>query len=158
SSGFRYGDLAGATADSCTSLDDCIAEVRAGVEDTCIRRGDDTVWCWGDGSTDVKQVDFPSGASAQLDNAAAGPCARYADGRLYCAAGIVTGDISITGRDIAAGATHVCAITDDAHVACWGANDRGELGDNSMVQRDTPANVDRLANIASLASGLQTSC
>jgi alpha-tubulin suppressor-like RCC1 family protein len=158
STGFRYGELAGDSANSCTSLDDCVAEVHAGVHDTCVRRGDDTVWCWGDGASAPSQVEFPAGAIAQLDNAGAGLCARYSDGRLYCASGVVTGDISITGREIAVGTSHVCAITDDGHVACWGDNGRGELGDNSMVSRNTPGNVDKLTNITQLASGLQTSC
>jgi alpha-tubulin suppressor-like RCC1 family protein len=155
--GFRYGEEAGLTADRCTTLDDCIAEVRAGVGDTCVRRGDDTVWCWGDGAAEPRQIDVPDGAIAQLDNGGAGLCVRYADGRLNCPSGSATGDIAISAREVAIGTTHSCALADDGHVACWGANDRGQLGDNSQRDRDTPANVAGLADVAQVASGFKTS-
>lgn len=158
SSGFRYGDLAGDTSNQCTSIDDCVGEVRAGALDTCVRRGDGTVWCWGNGMLGASQVTMPAGTIAQLDDAGAGMCARYGDGKLHCASGPAVGDIAVSGRDVAVGTSHVCAITSDGHVACWGDNSRGELGDNTMATRPAPANVVGLSGATQLASGLETSC
>lgn len=154
-SGFRYTELAGDASNQCTAVDDCITEMRAGVDDTCIRRSDGTVWCWGNGALGASQVALPAGEIAQLDTAGDGLCARYADDKLHCTNG---GDIAVAAADVAVGTDHVCATTADGHVACWGANDRGQLGDNTTIAHAAPANVMNLAGVTHLASGLQTSC
>jgi alpha-tubulin suppressor-like RCC1 family protein len=42
---------------------------------------------------------------------------------------------------VAAGGDHTCAVLNDGTVACWGANDRGQLGDGTMTTRTTPVTV-----------------
>lgn len=42
-------------------------------------------------------------------------------------------------KQISAGYKHTCAITKNATVICWGANDYGQLGDGSMVSRNVPS-------------------
>ena len=37
---------------------------------------------------------------------------------------------------------HTCAILDDGSLLCWGENDRGQLGDGTTTNRDTPVAVD----------------
>jgi hypothetical protein len=56
-------------------------------------------------------------------------------------AGIVPSGKRITA--ISAGAYHTCAITDEAtnNAYCWGQNSDGELGDNSITNRNIPVAV-----------------
>jgi len=156
-SGYRYGDFAGSFSDQCATTDDCAVEVRAGVHDTCVRRGDGSVWCWGDGTQTTTQVDLPAGAVAQIDVAGAGLCARYADGSLNCAVGATTGDLGLSTKDLSIGTSHLCAIT-DGHVACWGSDSHGELGDGNMTASTTPAAVIAIFDGRQIAAGLETTC
>ncbi len=44
-------------------------------------------------------------------------------------------------------------------VKCWGSNDQGQLGDNSIAQRLTPVDVVGLAGgVAAVATGASHSC
>jgi alpha-tubulin suppressor-like RCC1 family protein len=55
--------------------------------------------------------------------------------------------VELTGiTKIAAGFGHTCALTEAGGVKCWGRNDDGELGDNSMIQRLTPVDVSGLTS------------
>lgn len=47
---------------------------------------------------------------------------------------------------LAAGITHTCALTAAGSVQCWGANNLGQLGDNTTTQRLTPAPVSGLSS------------
>jgi len=52
-----------------------------------------------------------------------------------------------TGRTavaISSGRTHTCAILDDATVSCWGWNDKGQLGDGTTADRNTPTQTSSL--------------
>ena len=42
---------------------------------------------------------------------------------------------------IAAGDTHTCALTSTGAAYCWGENFRGQVGDNSQIDRWTPQAV-----------------
>ncbi len=117
-----------------------VAEVSPGVDDTCVRRTDGSVWCFGGGSAGATQVGLAVGTIAQLANGGAGLCAVYADGTLDCAEGPATGNIGITAKQVAIGASHVCAIT-DGHIDCWGTNASGELGNGSTTASATPQGV-----------------
>ena len=60
---------------------------------------------------------------------------------------------------LAAGGRHTCALTLAGGAYCWGANDRGQLGDGgSAVTRSVPATVAGILSFAALASGLAHSC
>ncbi len=41
--------------------------------------------------------------------------------------------------EVAAGDEHTCALDDTGEVYCWGANESGQLGDNSTAERTQPA-------------------
>ena len=39
---------------------------------------------------------------------------------------------------VSSGESHSCAIMQDGRVACWGINDYGQLGDGTLVDKNTP--------------------
>jgi hypothetical protein len=55
--------------------------------------------------------------------------------------------------DIAAGAMNTCARFSDGSMKCWGANDGGQVGDGTVIQRDAPVTVLGISSAAGLMSG-----
>jgi len=49
-----------------------------------------------------------------------------------------------TAVAITAGNFHTCAILDDGSVSCWGNNERGQLGDGTETNRNTPTQTSSL--------------
>jgi alpha-tubulin suppressor-like RCC1 family protein len=59
---------------------------------------------------------------------------------------------------LVAGGTHTCALAADGSLACWGGNDRGQLGDGSTVRREGPARITVPEPPAAIAAGVTHSC
>ena len=66
---------------------------------------------------------------------------------------------------VSAGSGHTCATLTNGSVACWGSNNRGQLGDGTVNERHTPTvvEVDEIPNWAleaaiSVDVGLEYSC
>ena len=60
---------------------------------------------------------------------------------------------------IAAGGEHMCAVTEDGDVLCWGSNYDGQLGNTTALDRNAPVHVAGLDGQASaVAAGLQHTC
>ncbi len=58
---------------------------------------------------------------------------------------------------VAAGGRHTCAL-DGGRAFCWGANDRGQLGDGETESRDVPTAVVGDLGFVQIAAGLAHSC
>jgi alpha-tubulin suppressor-like RCC1 family protein len=49
---------------------------------------------------------------------------------------------------------HTCALLGNGTVKCWGKNDRGSLGNNSITNSSTPVTVSGLSGVIEIASGV----
>ena len=54
---------------------------------------------------------------------------------------IVVNDAILYVTQIAVGMSHSCALTTAGEVKCWGLNQRGQLGDGTLTERNTPVTV-----------------
>lgn len=54
---------------------------------------------------------------------------------------------------ISAGASHVLALKNDGTVWAWGLNTSGQLGDNTVTQRNAPVQVLNLTNVVDVSAG-----
>ncbi|MFN7921766.1 MAG: hypothetical protein U0Q16_16820 [Bryobacteraceae bacterium] len=59
---------------------------------------------------------------------------------------------------IGAGDDHTCALRVGGTVRCWGANDYGQLGDNTQTTRRTPVDVLGLANVTAISAAGSHTC
>ncbi|MEZ5457728.1 MAG: hypothetical protein R3F04_16770 [Lysobacteraceae bacterium] len=58
---------------------------------------------------------------------------------------------------VEAGNDHTCAVVAGGAVQCWGDN-RGQLGDDTTIQRLEPMAVSGLVGVATIAGGEQHTC
>jgi alpha-tubulin suppressor-like RCC1 family protein len=61
-------------------------------------------------------------------------------------------------RAVAAGWQHSCALLNDGSVRCWGANERGQLGDGTNASCWTPVAVQTVTSAVEVALGKYHSC
>lgn len=60
---------------------------------------------------------------------------------------------------ISVGSATSCAIDDAGGLSCWGANDRGQLGDGTTIDRSTPVGVSSLGSgVARVSAGERLTC
>jgi alpha-tubulin suppressor-like RCC1 family protein len=94
-------------------------QVAAGGAHTCALTGDGSAYCWG--SNTVGQLADGSTTSRTQP------------------APITATDLKFTTLD--AGANHTCGATSSGWAWCWGANERGQLGDGTTTNRPVPSAV-----------------
>ncbi len=60
---------------------------------------------------------------------------------------------------LATGGNHSCALMATSGVKCWGANERGQLGDGTTADRSIPVDVDNLTDrVTALTTGYDHTC
>jgi alpha-tubulin suppressor-like RCC1 family protein len=166
-----------------------VIAVAAGAAHTCAVTDDGAVRCWGAGDagqlglgSELGALGPPApavalpGAAVSVAAGADYSCALLASGQASCwGAGargqLGTGDL--TGRaapagvisfgakatSLAAGARHACALLDSGRIACWGANDSGQLGQGDAADRSGPALVELgRGDVLAVAAGGDTTC
>lgn len=155
---------------------------------TCALLSNGSVSCWG--GNNVGQLGDGSNAGHKTANPVSGlgsgvialavgkefACAIVAGGNVKCWGANDVGQLGDDSNDeadtpvdvtalphpalaLAAGATHMCALLDDGSVYCWGSNDRGQLGDGTVVERDVPTAVASLpTNVVAISAGFSHTC
>ena len=121
------------------SLDDMTA-VSASSRTTCALRKSGEVFCWG--ANEVGQLG--SGAANSTPNPSPSQVTQ------------------LSASAIATGKDHACAVKKTGGVACWGAGDRGQLG-NGLVTGGTtptpaPVDVSGITNATFVGAGGDQSC
>jgi len=130
------------TTDSTTpvvisGLDVYLTAISAGGEHTCALGVSGGVVCWGNNGHG--QLGDKSRVDRHIPVAVSG--------------------LSQGVAQIAAGGTHTCALTKEGAVKCWGWNEKGQLGDNSTVDRSTPVDVVGLGRgVKAIAAGGHHTC
>ena len=59
---------------------------------------------------------------------------------------------------ITAGALHTCGLTTGGIAYCWGRNDRGELGDSTLIDKSAPTPVAGNLSFSMLSAGDEFTC
>ena len=90
--------------------------ISAGSQHTCALLANGSAMCWG--SDSVGQI---------------GDGTFVIDGTAETPISILAGTGTFTARDVVAGRSHTCAVRANGNVACWGANDSGQLGAGDMT-------------------------
>jgi alpha-tubulin suppressor-like RCC1 family protein len=118
-------------------LGNLVAAISAGGNHTCARTAGGNVACWGDGY--YGQLGDGTGTSGNLPVG-------------------VTGFSTNGVAQLGLGESHTCALTLAGGVKCWGFNNKGQLGNNSITQSLAPVDVEGLASGAAYiaASKLHT--
>jgi alpha-tubulin suppressor-like RCC1 family protein len=132
-------------------------------DESCALLADKTVTCWG-AAAKARPVDGLAGVSKMAGRTHW--CALSEDGVLSCWGNNMKGQVGHTraastskaekveglpGKviDVAAGLQFTCAALADGQAACWGFNQRGQLGDGTLMDRATPRHVSAIT-LASL--------
>lgn len=87
----------------------------AGGEHTCARRTDHTLWCWGSNRYGQLASTLDNGTDTSHDQPSR---------------------IGTSWAAVSAGGAHNCAITDSGRLACWGANNYGQAGQETGLGSD----------------------
>lgn len=147
-------------------LESKVREVSAGTGQICALFDDGTVGCWGyhpdeqsvDGETCSEYCTVPIDGLDGIEHISSGgghTCAVTSEGSVRCwgensagqlgdgtttdrAEPIEVGVIDAPVTAIATGAYHTCVVTARGEIWCWGANDRGQLGDGTLRPRLLP--------------------
>ncbi len=142
--------LYGSAASACDSDEWCNPEV--GCESIPVIGGD----AGNDGGVDGGDAEMDTGPAGECDEqpagAACGASGQVCDGRGGCQ------DVLAGVRSIDVGWEHACAVMSDRRVVCWGNNDQGQLGPNTLVVHNRPVYVPGVADVEQIATGWYFTC
>jgi alpha-tubulin suppressor-like RCC1 family protein len=125
------------TALAVVGLESGVAAIRAGNNHTCALLNSGGVKCWGD--NDYGQLGNGDNTDSNVP---------------VDVTGATSGVSAIT-----AGATHTCLVTTEGGARCWGRNNRGQLGDDTNTDRNTPVSVFGLTSgLAAIEAGAVHTC
>jgi alpha-tubulin suppressor-like RCC1 family protein len=157
-------------------------QVAVGDEHACAVLSSGKVDCWG--SEVLESIDFPHYAPVEvpgIENATQAvvgtwhSCALLSSAHVECWEEDFSGELGdgrtheaskvpvevhgvTSASQIAAGERHTCALLAGGHVACWGENDEGQLGDGGKSISSIPSEVTGLSGATQLAAGGNDTC
>jgi alpha-tubulin suppressor-like RCC1 family protein len=165
-----------------------VAQVSAGTSHSCAVTTAGAAWCWGAntngrlGNNSVTasaipvQVSGLTSGTAQISAGNGHTCAVTTAGAALCWGNNVNGQLGdgtttqqliptqVSGRtsgtaQISADWAGTCAVTTAGAAWCWGSNDRGQLGDGTLVQRLVPVQVSGLGSgVTSISASSGHTC
>jgi alpha-tubulin suppressor-like RCC1 family protein len=177
-----------ATPTAVSGLSSGVTAIAAGDTHTCALTSAGAVLCWGensvgqvgDGSTTQRATPSPvTGLSSGVIAIAAGgahSCAVKTAGALMCWGFNYYGQLGDTTKldrltpvpvstlssgvtAVSAGLYFTCAVKTGAAMVCWGRNEFGQLGNNSVTDRSSPTAVTGLSSsVAAIGTGSAHSC
>ncbi|WP_425571270.1 RCC1 domain-containing protein [Roseateles puraquae] len=111
-------------------------QLSAGFQHACALTGAGALYCWG------------HNGSGQLG----------IGGNTYSTVPVQISTLASSVKYVSAGSSHTCAVMADSTAKCWGLNDYGQLGDNSVTNRSSPVAVSGLAGVSIISAGARHSC
>lgn len=187
-----YGSFGGALGDGTTTNRghpapvknlDGIVEVAPGLEHTCARHRNGSVWCWGDNLL-YSLGDGTAGGrllpgrvpgivdAVAIESAGSRTCVRHSDGGVSCwgalgspsegGRGNQATPLRIAGwsdvRELGVSWNHMCAVHADGTVSCWGQNSHGQLADPQTSVGSEEAHFRRVPkSVAGIADAVEVS-
>lgn len=162
-------------------------QLAAGLVHTCAVFADGKVACWGGNSNGqlgngtfkasniLSPVEGLPSAAVAVAAGAYHSCSLINDGNVWCWGSNLFGELgdatnntrpnprAVTGlptsaKSISVGKNTTCALLSDDTVYCWGANGRGQLGNNAMSNQNTPTKVAQIDKAKSLKVGMDHAC
>ena len=99
----------------------------------------------------------PSAANAGVNYSVTGTYKNNSGQQVYV---LVVNNLELKASSLSTNESHTCAVlAEDGSVVCWGRNNKGQLGNNSLEDSSVPVQVSGLAGRAiSVATGLSHSC
>jgi alpha-tubulin suppressor-like RCC1 family protein len=162
-----------------------VSSIAAGSNHTCALTVAGSVYCWGwnqygqlgDGTSTTRKtprlvLGLSSGVQAIAANGTS-TCALTSSGEARCWGDNSNGQLgdgttvdrtqpqAVVGLSssvyaIAVGSSHSCALMISGTASCWGANQKGQLGDGTFVSRPVPAGVAGLTGQVRAAGSFST--
>ncbi len=161
-------------------------QIAGGLEHTCYRKADGTVWCWGRNTSGqfpgmaanaVVATPVQIGGLSNIAMLTAGyqhTCALDSSGFVQCWGANTNGQLgngnfvspgpvgpmqgNPTFARIYSGAYHSCGISNKGAVSCWGYNGAGSLGDGTQTNRPVATELTSIRGISALAIGFSHTC
>jgi alpha-tubulin suppressor-like RCC1 family protein len=118
--------------------------IEAGGNATCGELTNGDVYCWGDnalgsvgdGTNTHRSIPTKVSTTEALGS-------------------VVIGSVTAS---LFAGSSHVCGLTTTGQARCWGNNNAGQLGNNSLVAKSSPVPVPTMLTFQSIAAGGLHTC
>lgn len=149
--------------------------VSAGTKYTCALTVSGTLYCWGGGKSNVPE-EFSGPIFMSISAGLHYLCGVTPANIAYCAGSNQDGQLGVGGDmpasgefvPVAGGLTfksvsasfgrHTCGITTTGVAYCWGANERGQLGDGSKQNNSRPVAVLGGLRFSSISAGMLHTC
>lgn len=153
---------------------------------TCGLTTDDLAYCWGsnssgrlgDGTTTQRRTPVAVAGGRRFRQLSVGgdhTCAVTPSNRIFCWGENTSGQLGegstrnrltpvpikagdLLFRQASGGDSHTCGVTTDSRVYCWGANEDGQLGDGTKIQRLLPVLVRGGLNFRQASAGYRHTC
>ncbi len=115
-----------------------VRQITAGFNHTCAVDADGDLWCWGRGDNGQLGQEEPAAVEDEP---------------------VVVEELDESIVDVSAGQSHTCAVDVSEQIHCWGRNNDGQLGVDTVGDNaDEPETVDGVDDVRRVAAGGNHTC